>query len=125
MGWRPYGLGAGIGAFLLLAALATDLVTGWTELSATVGVPLGLVAGVLAIMFSYRLTREDMPDATVRLVAGAAGLGYALLVLSIARWAAAAARDLLGGATRLAAAAALVGLAAAALVPPDRVRGVA
>lgn len=122
MSWRPLGLGAGIGALLVVHALVDGLLSPVTDLAGPLGVVLGLAAAALAIMLSYRHTRADAPDPAVRTVAGTAAFGYALAVLDLARWAAGSLPGL-STTTRVAVAALVVGVLAALLTPPERLRG--
>lgn len=122
MSWRPLGLGAGIGALLVVHAVVDQLLSPLTGFAGPIAVIVGLAAAALAIMLSYRHTRADAPDAAVRTVAGAAAFGYTLLLVDLLRWAVGS-LPVLTSPGRVAGAAALVGVVTAALAPPERLRG--
>lgn len=123
MSWRPVGLGAGIGAFVLVAALTTELFLDAVGFSLLLGIPAGLLAGALAIMFAYRWTRADASDARIRAVAGASGFGYTTLALRLVTYATDAVDPYLTPSPRVLYAGVAVGLVTALAVPPDRLRG--
>ena len=75
---RPItAVGAAITAFLLVAVSVIELLD--TEFSATVGLPVGLIAGI--VVFILVLLRHDDTDEPVRwALAGFAGFGYGILL---------------------------------------------
>lgn len=119
MSWRTVAVGNAIATFLVVGALVTGSLAGWTEFSAIVGIPAGLAAGVAAVLWTYRGTRADAPDPVVRGLTGVGVFGYAALLVLFLRYAVAATRPHLDGVRPVAV---VAGLAAAALVPPARVR---
>lgn len=122
MSWRIVAVGNAIATFLVVGALVTGSLAGWTEFSALVGIPAGLVAAVAAVLWTYRGTRADSPDLLVRGLTGVAGFAYAAIALMLLRYAVAATRPYLAGAGPVAVAGLVVGVLAAALVPSSDVR---
>lgn len=75
--------GTGITTFLVVAVLVIELLA--FEFSALVGLPVGVVAGAVAVVVVL-LTHDDLGDPLRWAVAAAAGFGYGIAVVLAARY---------------------------------------
>lgn len=113
MNWRLLAaVGVGVTAFLLAAAALTGLLAATIELSALVGLPVGLLAGAAAAAATW-LRLWDSPGARPALL-GVAAVGYALVIVAAASYSISSVRGLVS-VERALAVAVLLGVAVVAV----------
>jgi hypothetical protein len=69
-------LGSGITVFLVVAAAVIEVLD--FEFSALIGLPIGLIAGIVAVVVVI-LTHDDISDSLRWGIAAVAGFGYGIL----------------------------------------------
>lgn len=90
-----FALGIGLTVFAIVAAIVTEMATAVIAFSAFVGLPAGILAGVLAAGWAYLELTSRRPAIGERTAGAIAAFGYALVFLFVVQYAVAAVRDLL------------------------------
>jgi len=100
MNARPVAaLGVALTTFLAVAALLTEVLAARIAFSAIVGLPVGLIAGVAAVIATW--ARLWLSPRARPLLLGTAAFGYALLGAAAVSYAVPPARDFVGVGTAL------------------------
>lgn len=102
-------IGVAISTFLLVAGAVTELASSAIEFSAILGLPAGILAGLVAAVATRHALRADPSEGVRRTTAAVAGFGYTVISLAAVRYAVAPTRAVLSLAV-------IAGLAAVAAI---------
>ena len=87
--------GVAVSTFLLVAAIVTELAAPAIEFSVFLGLPAGVLAGLVAAVVTGRALRADPSEVVRRATAAIASFGYAVILLAAVRYAVAPTRAVL------------------------------
>ena len=88
-------LGVAISTFLVVAVVVTELASSTIEFSVFLGLPAGILAGLIAAVATWRLLQASPSDRARRTTAAIAGFGYAVILLAAVRYVVAPTRAVL------------------------------
>lgn len=78
-------LGNGLTVLLLVAVIASYLAEPFIAFSVFVGIPVGILAGLIALWLTYYALERGVSEAIGRALAAVASFGYAILLLYLIR----------------------------------------